>query len=286
MRLAVLSDVHGNLPALEAVLAELDQTSLDGILVLGDLVAGPHAPETIALLRERGCAMIRGNNDSYCLHYAQGLSPESWYTSKQFALHRWNQRRLTSELLDFFASLPEQRVIRFDGANPIRMVHGSPRHPSEGLDAKLGPEALRIALSMTPEPALACGHTHIPWQGVFDGKLAFNPGAVSGALNGDNRAQYALLEWQGDRWQVQHRAAAYDLARLRREFVENGLLEEGNHIARALLLGCLTGKNVGQYLLRHARRLAEAEGVEVAGTFPDDLWDRAGETFPWEQYEA
>ncbi len=285
MKIAILSDVHGNLPALEAVLVEVDALAPDGILVLGDLTGGPSCPETIALLRERGCIMIRGNNERYHLNYEKGLAPAGWYARKQFGLLRWNHRRFSPETLALFAALPEQRTAHFDGAGPIRMVHGSPRRDNEGLDPDLDPGALQTALALTAEPALACGHSHIPWQRRLDGKLVFNPGAVCGALNGDTRAQYALLEWHEDGWQVQHRAAPYDLATLRRDFAASGLLAEGNYIARAFLDSCLTGLNVSLYLLRHARRAADEAGIAAGDAFPDDLWDRAGESFPWERYE-
>jgi putative phosphoesterase len=284
-KLAVLADVHGNLPALQAVLSMLDALLLDGILVAGDMAGGPHTSETIHLLRERNCIMIRGNGENNHLRYEKGLAPQSWWNSRQFALLRWSHRRLSPGLLTFFEQLPEQRVIHLDGTDPIRMVHGSPRDPAEGLSPDEEPQALQAALAQTPEPVLICGHTHIPWRWIYNGKLVFNPGAVCGALNGDVRAQYALLEWREGRWQLEHHAVPYDIERLRRDFEESGLLAEGGHLARAFLLSCETGVDVALGLLQYANRLAKGTGCGDYDVISDEIWEQAGSTFPWDNYE-
>ena len=101
MRLAVMSDVHGNLPALEAVLSDLKQYEKDSIIFAGDLVGGPHTVETTRLLRSLGSSMIRGNSDSGLLRYDAGEMPAYRYTHRQFALSRWIHRHIDRETLDF-----------------------------------------------------------------------------------------------------------------------------------------------------------------------------------------
>ena len=81
VRLAVLSDIHGNLPALEAVLADVQRQGVDGILVAGDCTGGPHQQAAIDLLRALDSWMIRGNSENYCLAFDTGTAPESWRTS-------------------------------------------------------------------------------------------------------------------------------------------------------------------------------------------------------------
>jgi predicted phosphodiesterase len=182
MRLAVLADVHGNLPALEAVLADVQQRDVDGIIVAGDLTAGPQPVETTRLLRSLEAWMIRGNTDSNLLRYDAGDAPDAWRVSKQWAVMRWSHSHLDGETLNFIASLPEQRAIALDDAAPIRVVHGSPRNPSESLfpdrdPVKLSlfrqagllppdrdPAKLNLAFAQISEPVLVCGHTHIPWK--------------------------------------------------------------------------------------------------------------------------
>jgi len=97
MRLAVLADVHGNLPALEAVLDDVHRHTVDGFIVAGDLIAAPHANETIRLLRSLGSWMIRGNSDDNLLRYNAGDAPEAWRTSRQFGLLRFAHRHLDKD---------------------------------------------------------------------------------------------------------------------------------------------------------------------------------------------
>jgi putative phosphoesterase len=283
MRLAVMSDVHGNLPALEAVLEDLQPYAVDGIVVAGDFVHGPQAVETVRLLRSLGCWMIRGNCDTGLLQYSLGDAPDAHYTHRQFALLRWAHRHVDQETLDFFRSLPEQRVVEINGAAPIRMVHGSPRNPSESIFPDRDPATLDRALAQTSEPVLVCGHTHIPWKVTRDDRLALNPGAVCGPLNGDVGAQYALLSWHDGRWQAEHRTVPYDLEEIRASFRESGLLEEGGALARSFLLSIETGQNVARDFLSHAYGLAARAGFEDCHAVPDAAWERAAATFDWEK---
>ncbi len=284
MRLAVLADIHGNLPALEAVLEDLRHCEPDGILVAGDLAEGcPQPNEVVRLLRSRRHWMIRGNGDTRLLRYDAGEGPAAWRTHLQWALVRWSHRHMDQDTLAFIRSLPEQRIVDIAGMAPIRVVHGSPRNPSELIFPDQDPLALDLALAQVPEPVLICGHTHIPWQVEQNGRLALNPGAVCGPLNGFVGAQYALLTWQGDRWQAEQRAIRYDLGRLRAVLRETGLLEEGGALMRAFLLSMETGRNIGEDFVVHAYRLAAEAGFEGCDVVPDAVWERAAVTFDWEE---
>jgi putative phosphoesterase len=284
-RLAVLSDIHGNLPALEAVLADVQQAGVDGVILAGDYTGGPRPAETIRLLRSLEGWAIRGNGDTSLVRYRRGDAPAAWYSHHQFAIIRWAHERLDGETHAFLASLPEQRTVEVDGAAPILVVHGSLRSDKEGLLPDHKPEAIDLALSSIDEPVLVCGHTHRPWQWEWNGRLALSPGAVCGPLDGYIGAQYALLAWNGRRWEVEHKALPYDLARLRADFVESGLLDGGGALARALLLCLVTGQNVWSEFLTYARDLAAQAGLGSDGIVPDPIWERAEVSFDWERSE-
>jgi len=285
MRLAVISDVHGNLPALEAVLNDLQQYEVDGIIVAGDLVGGgPQAVEAIRLLRSFGSLMIRGNSDNGLLHYDTGEAPANRHTCHQFALLRWTHRHVDRETLDFIKSLPEQRVVELAGTAAIRVVHGSPRNPSESIFPDRDPATLDLALAQTSEPVLVCGHTHIPWKIERDDRLALNPGAVCGPLNGEVGAQYALLSWCDDHWRARHLTIPYDLERIRLACRESGLLEEGGALAQAFVLCLETGKDIFGDFFSYACGLAAEAGFQDSDIVPDDIWEHATATFGWDSY--
>lgn len=283
MRFAVLADVHGNLPALQAVLEEISRSPVDGYIIAGDYVACPHANETIAMLRSLRGWMILGNGDIKVTQFDAGLGPEAWRTHKQFGLLRWIYRNLDQDSLNFLRSLPEQAVVGPPALDSIRVVHGSPRTAFKGLHPT-DPHGLEQALALSPEPVLVCAHTHVPWALRKNGTLILNPGAVCGPLNGDWRAQYAYLTWEGNRWQVEHHAVPYDLQRLRSAFVESGLLKEGGGLAKAFMLSNETGLDIGKYFLEYAYRLADEAGHDHCTVVPDAIWDYATNHFNWEDY--
>ena len=126
MRLAILADIHANLPALEAVLADIDKRNVDGIIVAGDhLTGGPCPVETFRLIESLdvwGDAWaIRGNTDNRILAYDAGDVPDAWRTSDQWAGLRWLHARLDGDACAWLASLPEQCVVAMPDAPPYRI---------------------------------------------------------------------------------------------------------------------------------------------------------------------
>jgi putative phosphoesterase len=286
MRFTVLADVHGNLPALEAVLADLHHEITDGIIVAGDLTGGPQPNETIQLLRSLNSHMIVGNSDLNLLKYEAGQAPDSWRTHLQFGLLRWSHHNLSQKNYAYLKSLPEQLSVEVNGKTTIRVVHGSPRSPWESIYPQRDPGLLETIMSMVDEKVLVCGHTHEPWGINQNGKIGLNPGAVCGPLNGQVGAQYALLEGEGQTWQVEHRIVSYDLERLHVAFHESGLLEEGGALAKAFWLSNETGQNVGEDFLSYAYELASQAGFVKCEVVPDNIWQEASHSFVWKKYKT
>lgn len=305
MRYAIIADIHGNLPALEAVLEDIQPLHVDGIWALGDLVMrAPYPKETLDLLLSAGCTAIRGNVDGYLFAYEarlrQGLPDHPRYD----ALNRWTFAQLGREGMDALRALPEQLTQRVDGAPPVRLVHGSPGADNQTIVPDGQPETLRAfqqaALAQPgfvpppldswfahiPERVLVCGHSHMPWVRRYAGLLAFNPGSAGVSTNGDPRACYALLTWDGSAWQVEHRAVPYDLARLKRDYEASGLLQSVGSFARAFLLTMLTGQNVAIYYVYHSIHYARSQGYDHFQSLPESAWSIIDASFPWEKYEA
>jgi predicted phosphodiesterase len=302
IRLAILSDVHGNLPALEAVLADARAQRIHRIVVAGDTTGGSHSRQAVECLRSLDAITIRGNNEDYLLAYHRAQAPSDWYTSSRWRPVRFVYHQFDTAGLGRLASLPEQRVVALDGEcgrapAHIRVVHGSPRSPIEHLipdgDARILAQFRRAGISPSPgwrsladalagvvEPVLVCGHSHIAWQQQVGGCLVVNPGSVGGPINGEWRAQYAILAWRGGRWHARQRVVPYDRARMWREAATSGYLEEGGPFARACLIGSEIGLNTPGDLVRHAVRLAAAMGYTWAN-MPEEVWEQATATFDW-----
>lgn len=285
MRIAVLADIHGNLPALERVLADVAEQGADAIVVLGDLAdRGPFPVETIGAVRAAAHVVLCGNTDERLLRYDQRDVPESWYCAAQFESTRWTYEQLSRQDLTFLGSLPEQRVLVLGGLPPVRFVHGSPRSASEPVYPDRDLRAAD-ALRQIDEDILAVAHTHISWLARRGSKLAFNPGSVGQPFNGDPRAQYALLTGRNGGWQVEHRALDYDRAPLCAAFQASGLLDHEDGFSRAAMASMMTGRDEIWPFLRHAFRLrGEADALHEV-VLDDDVWQRAGATYDWEHAE-
>ncbi len=279
MRLAILADIHGNIPALETALKEIEKDSVAGFIVAGDMVAGPNPVEAINCLRELDAWMIRGNNENYILRYASGDAPGWWYTTRQWAFMHWNYRRMDEDTLNFMKTLPEQRTISFARTNPIRVVHGSPRNVSELVYPDKDMEPLHTALGMVSEPVLIFGHTHEPWQMRLDGRLALNPGSVCGTFVGKTGGSYVILSWEHDRWEVELREVHYDVALARKAFENTGLLEAGGAFAKCWLHDIETGINTLPRFVKYAYRKAAEAGYPDSPFVPDEIWERAARSF-------
>ena len=284
MRLAILADTHGNLPAQEAVLEDVERMHVDGMVIAGDYVGCPHAIECLQLLRQQNAWMIRGNSDTSELIHAAGKAPPEEYTNHQFALGRWVHAHLDADSLAFLSNLPEQLVIDLPGLPSIRVVHGSPSSPLSKLYDNGEMALLTEALAQTDESVLVCGHTHMQWNLWLNGKLALNPGSTACPLDGRVGAQYSLLTAEDGRWQVQHRHMTYDLGRIRRDFTYSGLLEQGGALARAFLLSIETAQNVSLDFLNLGFALAASMGYDKVEFIPDEVWERAEAVFPWSDW--
>jgi predicted phosphodiesterase len=301
MRLAVLADIHGNLPALEAVLADVEQLCVDGLIVAGDFCDRPQPLEAVRAVQALGACAIRGNRENYLLAYDGLDAPDHWRSATQWVGLRWLYERLDREALDYMASLPEQCVYKVGGAAPIRVMHASPGSMTQLVLPSGDPDTMELyrqagllelqydghpssdeVFARFDEPVLICGHSHIPWKQEQDGRLAVNPGSVGIPINGDRRAQYALLTWEGGRWKAQHRALDYDHDLIRAAYLESGILAIEGAFARAQLRAIETSHNVPGRLVTHCRRYATEAGIPESAAIPDVIWDQAVAAFDWD----
>ncbi len=283
-RFAIIADIHGILPSLEAVLTEIQADPPDEIIVAGDFVGGPQSEETLALLRAFNCRFILGNGEVNMLKMRRGDAPEVWWTHRQFDLARWVYRSLDDEMFSFLEGLPERLVIHPEGCSPFRVVHGAPWDVYKLVFPRTEPEVLSRALRMIPEDVLVFAHTHLPDVIHQDGKIAVNPGSIGNNLNGDVRATYATLTWDGSGWQPKLHDVKYDLQSVQKVFMETGFLDANRPLARAFLESILTGENTAWDFILYAFDKAREAGFGQVEAVPDAIWLDAEETFNW-QYD-
>ena len=228
-RVAVITDIHANLPALEAALARIDELDVDGLYCGGDLVGyGPHPDAVCALIAEREIPTIYGNYD-----YAIARDLEdcgcAYVTPHDRELGQrsvdWTLAHTGRASKDYLRALPFD--LRFTvGETPVHLVHGSPRKVNEYLFEDK-PASLYERLAAAEEAAvLVFGHTHKPWIREYGGVLFVNCGSVGKPKDGDPRAAFAVLEADGEGVSARIERVAYDAAAVAREVAAAGLPAE------------------------------------------------------------
>src|SRR5919109_3398988 len=216
-RVTIFGDIHGNLPALEAVLADIDARELSPLYCLGDLVGyGTFPNEVIACIRERNIPTVMGN-------YDQGVGNSSddcgcAYTSKEAeALGKrsiaWTKQNTTADNKLFLTQLTSQIPLQLDGLR-VRLVHGSPRKINEYLYEYRPDATMERLLDMAEADVLVCGHTHIPYHRILpSGRHIVNAGSVGKPKDGNPQACYAVLEANNSELVVSFRRVPYDVER-------------------------------------------------------------------------
>jgi len=219
VRIAVLSDVHGNLEALDAVLEDIAHQQVEATVALGDFLSGPSDPLGVAdRFIELGLPAVRGNHDRYI---TDGREKD------------WHIDALVRGLLDarqhqWLASVPATLLLEGD----VFLCHGTPRDDNTSfMDTMVGKiptmhprDYIEAEAAGFDHDVLLCGHTHVPRSlRLADGRLVVNPGSVGLPMEiGSPDARYAIIEKRRAGWNTELRAVAYDHAAAAKQALDKG----------------------------------------------------------------
>jgi predicted phosphodiesterase len=196
MRVAALYDIHGNLPALEAVLAEVELLDVDVIVVGGDVAPGAMTPQTIARLRGLGdrARFVTGNGDREVVEAIDADPPPDPEAPDPLTrILAAEVARLDRADRDFLAAFEPVVRLEADGVGPTLFCHGSPRGDTEIITQVTPPERLAPMLAGVDEPTVVIGHTHHQFVLEHDGRRVVNAGAVGMPYQGAAAAFWLLL---------------------------------------------------------------------------------------------
>jgi putative phosphoesterase len=228
MRIAVLADIHGNLLALDACLADLEsQGGAEAVAVAGDLcLDGPKPKKVLQRLEEIGAACIRGNKDRFLCDepLPGGLS------AAEVAQIAWTRRDLGERWLSWMRELPFALRIGEDD-NQLLIVHANPKND----DAHIWPDANEAELEQLigdeRATAIAFGHLHLPYVRMWRGHLLVNVASAGLPKDGDPRACYAIFSERDGGWEVKHRRVAFDVKKVATQLSLCGIPESAELIA-------------------------------------------------------
>ena len=238
MKIAVLSDVHGNVPALRAVLDDIARWQADALIVNGDLVSrGPYSLDCLRLVQARypAARYTTGNHESYVLRCADTPPDPDSPTFDVDRFADWTVRQLGAAVEEIRSFTDHIDLTDLDGGASVHVTHGSRLGNRDGVSASVADADLPAKLG-TPRDLFIGSHTHKPLLRQFNGTLVVNTGSVGQPMDDDPRASYGRFTLRGGRWQAEIARVAYDKAQAERDFVESGFLAEAGPLARIIYL--------------------------------------------------
>lgn len=209
MRIAIISDIHGNHTALEAVLEDLEQQpAIDQLVVAGDLcLNGPYPREALERVRSLDCPVIQGNTDLEIVTQA----PQKG--EKKRTTVGWTREQIGAGGIAYLESLPFSHHIANPQGSDVLIVHANPLNLEDAIFPNASDAALKNLLGEVDSSigVLAFGHLHIAYTRHWRNLLLVDVGSCGLPRDEDRRAAYAILDWQDDGWQAEIRRVHYDV---------------------------------------------------------------------------
>ncbi|MFI5272509.1 MAG: metallophosphoesterase family protein [Ktedonobacterales bacterium] len=235
MRIAIISDIHGNFVAFKAVLDDIARERMDRIVCLGDVAAfGPQPGEAVACLRDTGCPTVMGDTDATLLTPEAPATDELLRRLQEIAA--WDAARLTPADRAYIAAFPPTLSVALEGDASLLCYHGSPQSFRDPIRATTGDDELAPLFAGFSAQIFAGGHTHIQMLRRYQDALVLNPGSVGLAydrvpssgtaarvVRNPPWGEYAILSVTGSRLSVDLRRIPFDVPALKRAARENGM---------------------------------------------------------------
>jgi putative phosphoesterase len=220
MKVALIGDIHANLPALEAVLAHIQEQGLERIWNVGDFVGYGAFPDevvqcfrTVQRQREADVLSIVGNYDLKVLEFKK--NKDKWRKKKhpdKYLAFKWTYENLSKKSRKYLRFLSQQIRVKAKGQR-VLLVHGSPDSNEEHLTPETPEKRLRQLAETAKADVIICGHSHQPFAREVDGVWFINTGSVGRPDDGDQRACYAVAQIDSSQVLVQHYRVEYDVDR-------------------------------------------------------------------------
>jgi putative phosphoesterase len=229
MRVGFISDIHGNLLALEAVLADLEQQEVDQVVCLGDVCFGPQTHECLERVRELGCPVILGNWDSWSI---DGFPPaDDPVGIMLYEIGHWWAELLTDDDRTFVRTFQPTLEVPLENGSNMLCYHGSPHSFSDWIFSTTPDEELEPMFAGLDADVLVGGHTHLQMLRRFGQSVIVNPGSVGQPFSQwwprpirvAHWAEYGVVEHRGGHLTVDLRRVPYDVDALLRVFEQSGM---------------------------------------------------------------
>jgi putative phosphoesterase len=221
MRVAIISDIHGNKLALDTVLQDLArQPAIDQIVVAGDLcLNGPYPKEVLETIQALHCPVLQGNVD------AEVATAKIRRGQKKQSVIEWTRQQIGSDGIEYLATLPFSHLVTNAEGSDLLVVHANPLNQDDAIFPTSPDSKLEHLLGKLPPTvgALAFGHYHVAYSRRWHHLLLVDVGSCGLPRDEDLRAAYAILTWKDNIWQAEHRRVHYDVAAVVEQLKQSGI---------------------------------------------------------------
>jgi len=239
MKIAVISDIHGNVPALEAVLEDIQRWQPDKLVVNGDVInRGPCSLKVLEMLHS--CSedkiYIKGNHEDFVIFTKENPVLEHEYNYHLRCFAQWTAEQVGQNWLDTIASWRDNYDISTSRLeHTIHITHGSRMGNRDGIHVKLSEEELKNK-QVHHSDVFISSHTHLPMTKYLDQTLVMNSGSVGQPLDGDERSAYARLYLENEVLVGEIARVKYDKEQAEKDFYDSGFMEHGGPICKLIFL--------------------------------------------------
>jgi len=221
MKLAFLSDIHGNATALEAVLKDIKQRNIDKIIVLGDICyRGPEPLASLNLVQSLNADVIKGNADEWVVRGVNEGEVPKKVLSMMNKERDWTASKLNDENIEYLEGLPTELNLEFDSVR-IHAFHATPTSLFDIVQSDESDELLTERLMINEADVFIYGHIHKPFVRFIDGKCIINTGSVGLPFDGLNKSSYVIVEIEGDSIEASIARIDYEVNDVIKQFNES-----------------------------------------------------------------
>ena len=259
MKVAVISDIHGNLVALETVAHDIEQWQPDVVIVDGDTVnRGPRSLDCLNFVLNKQVVddwrLVKGNHEDYIIDCDR---PDAPVAGPEFEIRRfahWTYDQLKGNV-GALQEMPDGASVFAPDGSELRAVHASMRNNRDGVYPDTTEDELREIIAPPPS-VFVTGHTHRPLIRQIDETQVVNVGSVGSSFDGDRRSGYGRFQWtKSGGWQCELRRVTYDWERMEQDYISSGFIAEAGPLAQLMLIEL---RRAGGLVYRWASRYIEA----------------------------
>lgn len=259
MKIAVLSDIHGNISALETAVADIEQWQPDQVVVNGDVVnRGPRSDACLEIILEKhhndGWHLIKGNHEAYLLTCIASDAPQPGPQKEMNRFAYWACDQLGKEVVATFANWPDVFCWLASDGSEFRVTHAGMGDNRRGIFSRQSEAEMKEIAS--PLPAVfVTAHTHEPLMRHIEGSQIVNIGSVGAPFDGDRRLSYGRFQWHKETgWKSEIVRRPYDFSQIEKDYITSGFLKEAGPFAQMMLVEL---RRAGGLVFRWARRYQE-----------------------------